>query len=60
MVPVPPVIIGITFAFTFLVCCVSVARSLYFNIFLVSFFYHITSPSGGGSGNSSSATVCKA
>ena len=38
MVPVLLVITGITFAFTFLVCCVSIVRSLYFNIFLASFF----------------------
>jgi len=59
MVQVLPVITGITFAFAFFVCCVSTVRSLYFNIFFGFFLYHITSH-GGGSGNSSVVTGCKA
>ena len=38
IVPVAPVIIGITFVFTFHMRCISVVRSLYFRIFSASFF----------------------
>ena len=41
IVPVAHIITGITFVFTFHMLCISV-RSLYFKIFLVSFFYHIS------------------
>jgi len=37
MVPVAPIITGITFVFTFYMCCVSIVRSLYFRIFSASF-----------------------
>ena len=35
-VPVAPIIMGITFVFTFHMRCISVARSLYFRIFSAS------------------------
>jgi hypothetical protein len=37
MVPVAPVITGITLAFTFHVRCISIVRSSYFKIFSASF-----------------------
>jgi len=37
MVPVAPIITGITFVFTFHVLCISIVRSLYFRIFSASF-----------------------
>ena len=37
IVPVTPIITGITFVFTFHVCCISIVRSLYFRILLASF-----------------------
>ena len=37
-VPVAPIITGITFVFTFHVCCISIVRSLYFRI--IGFFYN--------------------
>jgi len=36
--PVAPIITGITFVFTFHVCCISIVRSLYFRI--IGFFYN--------------------
>jgi hypothetical protein len=42
IVPVAPIITGITFDFTFHVRCISVVRSLYFRIFSASFFNHIS------------------
>jgi hypothetical protein len=33
MVPVAPIITGITLVFTFHMCCISIVRSLYFRIF---------------------------
>jgi hypothetical protein len=42
MVPVVPIITGITFAFTFHMRCISIVRSLYFKIFSESFFNHIS------------------
>jgi len=38
MVPVAPIITGITFAFTFHMRCISIVRSLYFRIFFGFFF----------------------
>jgi len=40
MVPVVSVITGITFAFTFHVCCISIIRSLYFEIFSAYYCYY--------------------
>ena len=37
VVPVAPVITGVTFAFIFHMFCISVVRSLYFRIFSASF-----------------------
>jgi hypothetical protein len=37
MVPVAPIITGITFVFTFHMHCISIVRSLYFKIFSASF-----------------------
>jgi hypothetical protein len=37
MVPVAPIVTGITFAFTFHTRCISVVRSLYFKIFSAYF-----------------------
>jgi hypothetical protein len=37
IVPVAPIIIGITFVFTFHMRCISIVRSLYFRIFSASF-----------------------
>jgi hypothetical protein len=37
IVPVAPIITGITFVFTFHMRCISVVRSLYFRIFSASF-----------------------
>ena len=37
MVPVGPIITGITFVFTFHIACISVLRALYFKIFSTSF-----------------------
>ena len=37
MVPVAPIITGITLAFTFHMYCISIVRSLYFKIFSASF-----------------------
>jgi hypothetical protein len=37
MVPVAPIIIGITFVFTFHMRCISIVRSLYFRVFSVPF-----------------------
>ena len=44
MVPVVPFITGITLAFTFYMLCISVVRSLYFNIFSASFLITFLSP----------------
>jgi len=41
MVPVAPIITGITLVFTFHMCCISIVRSLYFKIFSASFFNQI-------------------
>jgi hypothetical protein len=43
LVPVAPVITGITFVFTFCMQCISLVRSFYFRIFSASFL--ITIPS---------------
>ena len=44
MVPVAPIITGITLVFTFHMHCISIARSLYFKIFsasfLITFLFH--------------------
>jgi len=42
MVPVAPIITGITLVFTFHMRCMSIVRSLYFKIFSASFFNHIS------------------
>jgi hypothetical protein len=44
MVPVAPIITGITFALTFYMCRISVVRSLYFRNFSASFFIPFLSP----------------
>ena len=42
MVPVAPIITGITFVFTLYMRCISLVRSLYFRIFSASFYNHIS------------------
>jgi hypothetical protein len=42
IVPVAPIITGITLAFTFHMRCISIVRSLYFKIFSTSFSNHIS------------------
>ena len=42
ILPVAPIINGITFVFTFHMRCISIVRSLYFRIFSASFFNHIS------------------
>jgi hypothetical protein len=42
MVPVAPIITGITFVFTFHMRCISIVRSFYFKKFSASFFNHIS------------------
>ena len=44
IVPVAPIITGITFVFTFHMRCISVVRSLYFRIFSASFLNTFLSP----------------
>ena len=44
MVPVAPIITGITFVFTFHMRCISIVRSLYFRIFSASFLITFLSP----------------
>ena len=44
MVPVAPIITGITLVFTFHMRCISVVRSLYFKIFSASFLITFQSP----------------
>ena len=44
IVPVAPVITGITFVFTFFMRCISIVRSLYFRIFSASFLITFLSP----------------
>ena len=44
MVPVAPIITGITLVFTFHMRCVSIVRSLYFKIFSASFLITFLSP----------------
>ena len=44
IVLVAPIITGITFVFTFLVCCISILRSLYFRIFSASLLITFLSP----------------
>jgi len=70
MVPVTPIITGITFVFRFHMRCISIVRSFYFRIFLAYFFNHISIPwlhfclliiiiiscGGGGVGGSSSSS----
>jgi hypothetical protein len=41
MVPVAPIITGITFVFTFHMLCISIVRSLYFRIFSVIIIINI-------------------
>ena len=40
MVPVAPIITGITFVFTFHMRCISIVRSLYFRIFYYYYYYY--------------------
>ena len=40
IVPVAPIITGITFVFTFHMCCISIVRSLYFKILLLLLYYY--------------------
>ena len=44
IVPVAPIITGVTFVFTFHMRCISIVRSLYFRIFSVSFLITFLSP----------------
>jgi len=44
IVPVAPVITGISFVFTFHMCCISIVRSLYFRVFSASFLITFLSP----------------
>jgi len=44
MVPVVPIITGITFVFTFYMRCISIVRYLYFRIFSASFLITFLSP----------------
>ena len=44
MVPVAPIITGITLVFTFYMRCISIGRSLYFRIFSASFLITFLSP----------------
>ena len=44
IVPVAPIITGITFINTFRMCCISIVRSLYFRIFSASFLNTFLSP----------------
>jgi hypothetical protein len=44
IVPVAPVITGITFLYTFHMRCISIVRSLYFRIFSASFLIVFLSP----------------
>ena len=44
IVPVAPIVIGITFVFTFHMRCIYIARSLYFRIFSASFLITFLSP----------------
>jgi hypothetical protein len=44
IVPIAPIITGITFVFTFHKHCISIVRSLYYKIFLASFFVTFLSP----------------
>ena len=44
MVPIAPIITGITLAFAFHMRCISVVRSLYFKIFSASFLITFLSP----------------
>jgi len=44
IVPVAPIITGITFVFTFHMCCISIVRSLYFRTFSASFLITFLSP----------------
>jgi hypothetical protein len=40
MVPVAPIITGITLVFTFHMHCISIVRSLYFKIFSAYYYYY--------------------
>jgi hypothetical protein len=44
IVPVASIITGITFVFTFHMCCIYIVTPLYFRIFSASFFIRILSP----------------
>ena len=51
IVPVAPIITGITFVFTFHMRCISIVRFLYFRIFSASFLITFLSPEIGTSIN---------
>jgi len=51
IVPVAPIITGITFVFTFHMRCISIVRSLYFRIFSASFLMTFLSPEIATSNN---------
>jgi len=51
MVPVAPIITGITFVFTFYMRCISIVRSLYFLIFSASLLITFLSPEAATSIN---------
>ena len=44
IVPIAPVVTGITFVFAFYMLCISIVRSLYFRIFPASFLHTFLSP----------------
>ena len=44
MVPVAPIVTGITFVFTFYMRCISIVRASYFRIFSASFLITFLSP----------------
>jgi hypothetical protein len=45
MIPVAPVITGITFVFTFHMRCISIVRSFYF-IFIYYYYYYVSGTYG--------------
>jgi len=51
IVPVAPIITGITFVFAFHMHCISILRSLYFRIFLAYFLITFRSPEFAASKN---------
>ena len=57
IVPVAPIITGITFVFTFHMRCISAIRSLYCRIFLVSVLIRFLSPESVASINRCSSYI---